>query len=124
MALIVDEQGNISLYQGDSGEIIITDLPIDKNYKVFFSIYNSKGKNIGPELSVYSYKKAEIVFFIPSSLTDLLAVTGDINNTEEYYYGVKICDEQKGTEDTLLLGNNEIGTLNSIIVYPRKVKGL
>ena len=124
MALLVDEKtGNIELYQGDSGEIKISGIPSNKNYHVFFSIYNSKGKIIGDEVDVYSYQLDTVVLTIPTSLTDLLVVKGGINSTEEYYYGIKICDEENGIEDTQYINGASIGELNTITVYPKKTEG-
>lgn len=34
MALSIDSDGTITMYQGDTGEIIINGLNTDKNYKV------------------------------------------------------------------------------------------
>ena len=39
-----------------------------------------------------------------------------------YYYGIKLCSDN-GFEDTLLIGNGDIGTLNTMTVYPKKVEG-
>lgn len=57
-----------------------------------------------------------------ASLTDLLTVSKS-NETETYYFGIKICDKL-GNEDTLVIGNNEIGDNNTITVYPKKVEGI
>ena len=125
MAIIVDKAtGNIELYQGDSGEIYIEGIPTNRNYHVFFSIYNSNGKIIGDEVDIYSYNADTVVLTIPSSLTDLLTVTGGIESTEEYYYGVKLCDEENGIEDTQYVNGGKMGELNTITVYPKKVEGI
>lgn len=124
MAFIVNNNGDIDLVQGDSGEILISGIPTDRNYKVFFSIYNSVGEIIGNEVNVYSNKSDEVILNIPSSLTDLLNVTGGIDSTEEYYYGIKLCDEENNTEDTQYINGGQIGDLNRITVYPKKVEGI
>ena len=41
---------------------------------------------------------------------------------EIYYYGVKLCSDST-FEDTLLIGNGDIGSLNTITVFPKKVEG-
>lgn len=38
MAFNIDENGNITLIQGDSGSLVINGLKTDKNYTVFFAI--------------------------------------------------------------------------------------
>jgi hypothetical protein len=123
MAFEVDELGNITLVQGDSGKLVVEGLDTFKNYTVYFAIQDKKRKPIGTELSVNSEYASSIVFEIKGSLTNLLTVNKN-NETETYYYGVKVCDPEDGFEDTLTIGESEMGDLNSIIVYPRKVEGI
>ena len=123
MAFFIDDEGNITLVQGDDGDITFDGIPTDRNYEVFFAIQDDKRRPIGDEVSVMSNNMSSVVISVPSTLTDLLTVKAG-QDTAEYYYGVKICDEATGLEDTMILGNNEIGDLNTITVYPRKVKGL
>lgn len=123
MAFFIDDEGNITLVQGDDGDITFDGIPTDRNYEVFFAIQDDKRRPIGDEISVMSDNMPSVVISVPSTLTDLLTVKAG-QETAEYYYGVKICDEATGLEDTMILGNNEIGDLNTITVYPRKVKGL
>lgn len=123
MAFFIDDEGNITLIQGDDGDVTFDGIPTDRNYEVFFAIQDDKRRPIGDEVSVMSNNMSSVVITVPSSLTDLLTVKAG-QETAEYYYGVKICDEATGLEDTMILGNNEIGDLNTITVYPRKVKGL
>ena len=83
MAFIVDsETGNMTLYQGDSGELLVRGLNTDKNYTVYFAFYNSKRKRLGTEISVESKKK-----------------------------------------DTVIIGDKNIGELNTVTVFPKKVEG-
>lgn len=123
MPFIVDNEGNITLVQGDSGEITFDNIPTDRNYLVCFAIQNNKRQFIGEQIPVFSNGEKTVVINIPSSLTDLLVVKSG-QETAEYYYGVKICDENTGLEDTMILGDKDIGSLNIITVYPKKVEGL
>lgn len=123
MAFEVDELGNITLVQGDSGKLVVNGLDTLKNYTVFFAIQDKNRKPIGSELSVDSNNASSIVFEIKGSLTNLLTVNKK-NETETYYYGVKVCNNEDGFEDTLVIGNSEMGDLNTITVYPRKVEGI
>ena len=122
MAFSIDEKGNITLIQGDSGTIVVNGINPDKNYKLFFAIQDKNRKTIGQELMVNSNKSTTVVFELTGNYTDLMTVPKD-NNFEIYYYGIKQCAEGS-LEDTLLIGNNEIGNLNTITVYPKKVEGL
>lgn len=123
MAFIVDEDsGDIILIQGDSGYITIEEINTDKNYKVYFSIYDKKRKIIGEEIMCQSNFESCIEIEIPKTLTDLLTVPKK-QDSEEYYYGIKLCDEF-GFEDTALINDCSIDDLNIITVYPKRTEGL
>ena len=118
----VDDNGNITLVQGDDGELVVWDLPTDRNYTLYFAIYNNNRIKFGEEVFVKTNKLPNVKLNIPPTLTDLLKVP----NKEEYatyYYGLKICYEPDGIEDTLLLGDSYLGDVNTITVYPKKVEG-
>lgn len=123
MALIVDNNGNITLVQGDSGDIAIDGIETDKNYRVFFAIQDENRKPVGNEVFIDSDFKSSVILNLPSILTDLLTVNKN-EEYAEYYYGIKVCDLESNFEDTLVLGNNDIGDLNTITVYPKKVEGI
>ena len=117
----VDTNGNITLIQGDSGQIVVNGLPTDKNYKVYMAIQNEKRKPIGNEIMVESENLETVTLPISASLTDLLAVPTS-EDSATYYYGIKICYDTD--EDTLIIGGGDIGSLNEITVYPKKVEGV
>ena len=122
MAFIIDSNGNIELVQGDSGTLEITGLETDKNYTVYFAIQDEDRNAIGSEIVVTTNKSDSVAFEITADLTDLLSVKSD-EDTATYYYGIKLCYEDTGLEDTLLIGDSEIGDKNEITVYPKKVEG-
>lgn len=122
MAFSIDSNGNIELVQGDSGSLEITGLETDRNYTVYFAIQDEDRNAIGSEIVVTTNKSDSVVFEITSDLTDLLTVKSD-EDTATYYYGIKLCYEDTGLEDTLLIGGSEIGDKNEITVYPKKVEG-
>ena len=121
MAFEIDNNGNITMVQGDSGQLVINGLNTDKNYSVYFAIQDENRKPIGNEIVVNSNKQSSVAFVLSSSLTDLLKVNQN-DETATYYYGVKVCDNS-GFEDTMLVGDSIIGDKNSITVYPKKVEG-
>lgn len=123
MAFLMDEYCNITMIQGDSGKIVVNNLPVDKNYIVYFAMQDSERNPVGEEVHVEANGNSSITFELVGRLTDLLVVPED-KKKETYYYGIKICCEEDQTEETLVLGNGGIGTLNVITVYPRKVKGI
>lgn len=126
MAFIVDTKtGDMTLVQGDSGELFVEGLNTDKNYTVYFAFYNSKRRRLGTEISVDSNGSSNVTLIISASLTDLLTVPQGAE-TAEYYYGIKICyDYGDGyeLEDTVIIGDKDIGELNTVTVYPKKVEG-
>lgn len=120
---IVDETtGDITtLTQGDSGEYTLTGLPTDDYYTYYLAIQDENRNPIGEEIVVSGNLRSTVTFPFPASLTDLLTV----KKSEEYatyYFGVKLCSKS-GVEDTLLIGNKQVGERNSITVYPKKVEG-
>jgi len=121
MAFEIDENGTITCYQGDSGEINITGLPTDKNYTVYFAVQDKTRKPVGFEVSVETDGSGLITFIIPPSLSDTWKVKPN-EEYAEYYYGIKICDG-KGFEDTLSIAGSTFGDYSIINVYPKKVEG-
>jgi hypothetical protein len=123
IGFITKDDGTILARQGDSGEIYIDGVETDKNYKVYFGVYDNKRKPVGREVYVYSNYASEVVISVPSTVTNMWEVPKD-EEFVEYYYGIKICDEETSMEKTLVLANCEFDTENILIVYPRKVEGL
>ena len=123
MSLIIDNNGRISLYQGDSGEIVIYGLDSEKSYTVCFAIQDSKRNLIGEELQVAVTNSDNVTFVLTPEYTDLLEVPKN-KPFETYFYGIKACETDTSKEDTLFIAQNTYGDLNRIIVYPRLVKGV
>lgn len=123
MSLIIDNDGTISLYQGDSGEIVISGIDDNKNYTVCFAIQDANRNIIGEELQVAVTNSDTVTFILTPEYTDLLVVP--MNKPYEiYFYGVKACENEDNVENTLFVADSTYGDLNRIIVYPRKVKGV
>lgn len=123
MAYLVDTNGNITMTQGDSIELVINGIPTDQNYKVFFAAQNEERFPIGNEIMVESYGASSVVIKLEGNYTKQLTVNED-SKSQRYYYGIKICSDADNTEETLLLGDSAIGGLNTITVYPMKVEGI
>ena len=122
MSLIIDKDGTISLYQGDSGEVVVSGLDSNKNYTVYFAIQDADRNFIGQELQVGVSNSSTVTFILTSVLTDQLKVPPN-KPFEIYFYGIKACENDSLIENTLFVANDTFGDLNRIIVYPRKVKG-
>ena len=123
MAFQVDEYGNISLVQGDSGTLVVSGLDTNKNYKIYFSVRDEKRNLIGDEIYVNTNKQDSVLIYLTADFTNLLTVDKD-EEAAIYYYGLKVCDSDTNLEDTLINEGNEIGDKNTITVYPKKVEGI
>ena len=123
MAFNIYSNGDIELVQGDSGSIVIDGISTDKNYTVCLAIQDNKRRPIGNEISVYSNNQSSVIFTLTSDFTDLLTVHKN-NLYENYYYGIKICFPDDNFEETLIVKGNDIGDVNLITVYPKKVEGV
>ena len=121
MAFRIDENGNITMIQGDTGRLVVNGLNTDQNYTVYFAIQDENRRPVGNEVNVQSNMQPTVVFELASQLTDLLEVAED-EETHTYYYGVKTCTAD-GFEDTLSIGGSDMGDKNTITVYPKKVEG-
>ena len=121
MAFRIDENGNITMVQGDTGRLVVNGLNTDQNYTVYFAIQDENRRPVGNEVNVQSNMQPTVVFELASQLTDLLEVAED-EETHTYYYGVKTCTAD-GFEDTLSIGGSDMGDKNTITVYPKKVEG-
>lgn len=122
MAFKIDGNGNITLIQGDSGTLYINGLDTNKNYTVYLAIQDKNRQPVGSELYVSSNKSASVVFELTGEYTDLMSVPKN-ETCAIYYYGIKQCSDD-GLENTLLIGNSEIGYQNTITVFPKKVEGI
>lgn len=122
MSMIIDNDGTISLYQGDSGELVVSGLDREKNYTVFFAIQDSNRNIIGEELQVSVTDSDTVTFILTPEYTDLLNVPKN-KPYEIYFYGIKACETDKNIENTMFVAESTYGDLNRVIVYPRKVKG-
>ena len=122
MSLIVENDGTISLYQGDSGEIVISGLDSAKSYTVYFAVEDLARNLIGKEIQVSISNSDTVTFVLTAEYTDLLKVPKG-KPYEIYFYGIKACENNTINEDTLFVADTTYGDLNRIIVYPRKVRG-
>lgn len=120
--ITIDKDGTIYLYQGDSGEVIISGLDSSLNWTAYFAIQDAGRKPVGEELQVSVTNTDTVSFILTSEFTDLLTVP-KTRPYQIYYYGIKVCETDGLNEDTLFIENGTYGDLNLIVVFPKKVKG-
>lgn len=123
MAYITKEDGTIIARQGDTGQIYIEGLDTDKNYAVYFGVYDENRKAIGNEVRYMSNFFADLAITIPASVSDMWTVPKN-EEYKDYFYGIKVCDDSSRSEETITLSGCEFDTENIIRVYPKKVEGL
>ena len=122
MSLVIENDGTISMYQGDTGYVDVNGLNPEKNYNVWFAVRDKKRNLVGQELMVTSNFETSVSFFLDADFTDLLTV-GNNKQFETYFYGIKVNEVDTDEEDTLFVGNKDYGELNLMIVYPKQVEG-
>ena len=120
--LVIDNDGTISMYQGDSGVLTVNGLDNTSSYIVYFGIQDDKRNPVGEELQVSVSNSSTAIFVLSPEFTDNLVVPQN-KPYKIYYYGIKVCNIDSSLEDTLFIADGTYGDLNKIIVYPRKVKG-
>ena len=127
MTIYVSQDGTISLYQGDSGNLTFSGLPQDKEYEVHLAFYDPDSNRIvGKDLVLSSEGQSKISFGIPSSFTDQLYVPqGD--DFKIFSYGLKICSgEDEYTlipKVKLMEGQPVFEAAPLVYVYPKYVEG-
>lgn len=122
MAFIIEDNGDITLTQGDSGIYPIDLLPTDKDYTLYFAVQDENRKPIGEEIAVQTLGQSYVEIVLLASFTDNFKVPNG-EETATYYFGLKLCSTNPNREETLLIENKDIGDENIMTVYPRKVKG-
>lgn len=122
MALAIDTDGTITMYQGDTGEIVLNGLDEEKNYVVYLSIRDKNRNPVGEEMSITSNQRPSVTFFLSADFTNKLTVPKNASY-EIYYYALKVCELGASTEDTIFIAGKTYGEYNRLIVYPIQVEG-
>lgn len=122
MSLRIDENGTITMYQGDTGYIYANGIDTEKQYRMYLAIYNNKRQQVGEEIMKEALNVDRVEFKINIVLSNQLTVPLN-KEYETYYYGIKQNEIGTSDADTMFIGDGTYGDLNEIIVYPRKVIG-
>lgn len=124
MAILWDDNGNGTMYQGDTGDLEINDLNTDYDWTIYLAIHDKNRNQVGEEQYIQSGRLSSVKIFIPKELSDLLTVPRN-QEYETYTYGVKGCRTQDGKtiEDTFFIGSVNFENENTLTVYPRKAQG-
>lgn len=122
MAIRIDQNGTIAMYQGDTGYVYANGIDPEKQYRMYFAIYNSKRQPVGEEIMEEAINVDHVEFKIGIELSNLLTVPLN-KEYETYYYGIKQNEIGTSNADTMFVGGGTYGDLNEIQVYPRKAIG-
>jgi len=87
--LVIDNDGTISMYQGDSGEITVNGLDENSAYTVYFGVQDEKRNPVGEELQVSVSNSDTVSFILSPEFTDNLTVPAN-KPYKVYYYGIKV----------------------------------
>lgn len=117
MFIIDEETGDSTGRQGDTWSISVNGISDD--WTVFYSVYEKDSRNIVFEISTKPVNGVAN-FFIEAENSDKLTVP-DGKKTEKYYYGIKRCKDN--IEDTVIIGNKNVGDLNLLLIYPKITEG-
>lgn len=117
MFVIDEETGDAITRQGDTWSLSISG--ISDEWTVYYSVYTKDTRDIVFEISA-SPVDSNTTFFVTAEDSDKLVVP-EGKKTEKYYYGIKRCKDN--IEDTVIIGNKDVGDLNLLTVYPKIVEG-
>jgi hypothetical protein len=123
MTYEIDNNGNITMVQGDSIEITVNGIPEDKNYQVYLGVMDSERKPVGNQIMMESNYKPNVVLKLVGNFTNSFVVPDD-QPSAKYKYAVKVCSVEDNTEDTVRIGSLEIGEFPVITVKPKGVEGI
>ena len=128
MAIFVDNNENIKIYRGDTGNIKTVGLPEGKSVKVSFAISEDETDKIILEKELNTEGAESVIFKLSAEDTELMEVAPE-EKYHIYYYGVKLTQED-GAEDTLIprvifdeQKNPIFQKPNKIYCYPKYVEG-
>lgn len=93
IGVFVDRNYNIFVRKGDSGSIVIRNIPIDHNYKVSLGIVNPDNGNIVKEISTNSLTAETAQINISTSDTESIG-------EGKWLYGIKL--SYNGEETTVI----------------------
>lgn len=118
-----DENGNILIRQGDTGEIIFGDnnsgFNPDYNFIVYFSVRDENGNLMFPEIMTTTNNSMTATITLDADTTDLLTVP-EGEETAIYYWGLKAVKSGSDEEHTIY---PKLGQKCLMIVYRKYVEG-
>lgn len=122
----IDNNQTMRFRRGDSGFFYVDGIPVDRNYGVYFAIFDPEtGEKASAELFVNSNNSQRVRFDLSVEFTTSL------NGTEKgrrYTYGIKICFEDE--EETVLPsvitenGRTFMQKAPDGVVYSEKAEGI
>ena len=115
MFIIDDTTGDMITRQGDTFSLNVTGITDD--WTAYFSVY--RDREILFEIHTTPVDGTS-TFNITAAQSNLMTVPTN-KKYEIYHYGIKRCKD--GIEDTVIVGDKQVGELNKITVYPLTTEG-
>lgn len=115
---IVDElTGDMTISYGDNGEYTVFNIPTDKNYMAYFIVFDKNRKNIF-QIQKETLNQDFVTFIFKPSDIEKLVIPKD-EESQEYFFDIKLRYGNNEIEDTLVLGNKSVYDKNKITVVAK-----
>jgi hypothetical protein len=123
MTAEVDDNGNITTYQGDTILFNCNHVPTDLPYIVYWSVRDTKSDaDIIDQVPLIPTGNTVTVNITPD-ITDLIPVP-EGKKFKDYRHGLKACNAENNVEHTLTIGGTSVGTEYRLRVHRKQSEGI
>lgn len=122
MTAEIDENGNISTYQGDSILFNCDNVPTDVPYTVYWSVRDLKTDADIIDQVPFIPTGSTVEISVPPNITDSIPVP-EGKKFKDYRHALKACNAENNIEHTLLIGDTEVGTEYKLRMYRKQSEG-
>jgi hypothetical protein len=109
--------GDMTTRQGDTFSFQVSG--VSDEWTLYFSVYKPNTREILFE--IHTTPVEGVSTFDINTINSNLMTVPEGKKTEIYCYGIKRCKD--GIEDTVIVGDKDVGDLNKILVYPLITEG-
>ena len=122
MTAEVDENGNITTYQGDTILFNCDNVPTDLDYIVYWSVRDLKSDEDIIDQVPFAPTGTSVEIYVTPDITNLIPVpTG--KKFKDYRHALKACNAENNVEHTLLIGDTDVGTEYKLRVHRKQSEG-
>jgi hypothetical protein len=123
MTAEVDENGNITTYQGDTVLFNCNNVPTDMDYIVYWSVRDLKTDEDIIDQVPFVPTGSSVAINISKDITDIIPVP-EGKKFKDYRHALKACNELNNVEHTLTIGDTPVGTEYRLRVHRKQSEGL